>query len=190
MKYFSIDIETGGLDPEKESLLEVAVVFDDLKNPMALTDLPVFHKYIKAETYNISAWSGANLNRIFQILNEGTNPDIIALEQFIPAFKYWIKKCHNFADVPPINLAGKNIGALDMRFLDYYTNFTAEVKPNFRYIDPAILYFNLDKDESMPGMNKCLTRIGLSTDSAHDAVTDALDTVKLIRAKFLNTQQG
>lgn len=50
MKYVSIDIETTGLDPEKNQILTIGAVIEDTSNPgVAVNDLPSFHGAIHYE---------------------------------------------------------------------------------------------------------------------------------------------
>lgn len=46
MKYISIDIETSGLDPEKNKILSFAAIMEDTSNPLPIEDLPKFKAII------------------------------------------------------------------------------------------------------------------------------------------------
>jgi inhibitor of KinA sporulation pathway (predicted exonuclease) len=48
------------------------------------------------------------------------------------------------------------------------------------------LFMNWQKDESLPNLNKCIERAGLTGEVSHDAVDDAIDVVRVIRAATNN----
>ena len=56
MKYFSLDIETTGLDKENHQVLEIGGVIDDLETPLPLSQLPEFHCYVTHDVYNVSEY--------------------------------------------------------------------------------------------------------------------------------------
>lgn len=56
MKYFSLDLETTGLDENKHQVIEIGGVIDDLENPLPIDDLPTFHCYVTHDTYNVSEY--------------------------------------------------------------------------------------------------------------------------------------
>jgi hypothetical protein len=53
-----------------------------------------------------------------------------------------------------------------------------------RVIDPAILYFDMEKDDKLPDMKKCMDRAGLAGEVPHKAYDDALIILKLLRNKM------
>jgi hypothetical protein len=68
MKYVVIDIETTGVDPENNQILEFGAVIEDSANPLPIEEIPKFKCVILHDSYNGSAFA-INLNRrIFDIL--------------------------------------------------------------------------------------------------------------------------
>ena len=51
MKYVSIDLETTGLDPENNDIIEFGAVIDDLRDMKPVEELPRFHAYIVKDEY-------------------------------------------------------------------------------------------------------------------------------------------
>lgn len=62
MKYLSIDIETTGIDPERNQILSIGAVIEDTNNPKPLDDLPAFHGVIKRWDISGSMFA-INLNK-------------------------------------------------------------------------------------------------------------------------------
>lgn len=81
MKIASIDVETGGLDPEKDSLLEVGIVLDDLMREET-EDLPTFRAVIVSpdRRYSVSAFAGQSARSIWDEL-ESPDLDMARIEE-------------------------------------------------------------------------------------------------------------
>ena len=83
-----------------------------------------------------------------------------------------------------INIAGKNVSSFDIPFLNAKIKDWEGLRFLNRSIDPAILYFDLENDVSLPDMKTCMQRAGIDGEVAHTAMEDALVVVKLLRNKF------
>ncbi len=82
-----------------------------------------------------------------------------------------------------LNVAGKNFATFDKRFLENLADWSKMFKIRQRIIDPAILFVDWDNDDALPGLETCKQRADLvDTVVTHDAVEDALDVIKVIRA--------
>jgi len=46
MKYISIDIETTGLDPQQNDIIEFGAIIEDSNDPKPLEELPQFQTYV------------------------------------------------------------------------------------------------------------------------------------------------
>ena len=46
MRYISIDIETSGLDPEKNKVLSIGAIIEDTENPLPFADVPKFNAIV------------------------------------------------------------------------------------------------------------------------------------------------
>jgi len=87
-----------------------------------------------------------------------------------------------------INAAGKNFGAFDCPFLEEKTSICKHVKFRHRFLDPGPMYMT-KSDDAVPGLDECLRRIGIQNPIiAHTAIEDAIDVIKVIRFKLLETK--
>lgn len=83
-----------------------------------------------------------------------------------------------------LNVAGKNFATFDKRFLEKLEAWNKLFKVRQRIIDPAILFVDWNEDEALPGLDKCKQRVGLNSVVTHDAVDDALDVIRVLRAEY------
>lgn len=198
MRYLSIDIETTGLTPENCDILQFAAVIDDLKHPKPLDELPKFEAIIlKRDGYQGHPYALSMHSNIFKKIDMAIKKnfeicpitgvrflEICELPQALEVFllSNGFEQSHGRIYV---NVAGKNIGQFDLPFLNAKIKDWGSIKFLSRVIDPAILYFDIQKDISLPDMKSCLERAGLAEEVPHTALEDALIVVKLLRKKLL-----
>lgn len=194
MKYVVIDIETTGVDPENNQILEFGAVIEDSANPLPIEEIPKFkcivnHKSITGSPFAI------NMNaRIFNILAEFHSAKEIELRNKIAKehnildtrsmciyFASWVRENGLLG---PINIAGKNYAVFDKLFLDQTESWKYEVNCERRFLDPSILFVDWEKDIKLPSLDDCLQRAGIPTQVTHDALQDAIDTLLCFRAKY------
>ena len=198
MRYLSIDIETTGLNPENCDIVQFAAVLDDLKNPKPLVELPKFEAIIiKRDGYQGHPFALSMHSNLFRKIDTAIkkNLDVCpetgvrflqicelpqALEVFLLSNGFDQKYGKMY-----VNVAGKNIGQFDLPFLNAKIKDWGSIKFLSRVIDPAILYFDIQNDISLPDMKTCLERADLAEEVAHTALEDALVVVKLLRKKLL-----
>lgn len=190
MKYVSIDIETTGLNPDRNQIIEFAAVIDDLVSPV--DKLPKFHLYIMHKDYVVSPYTAILHRRIFEKFENNKLTDypqesidanketFIVQEDLEFYFSNFLFK--NGYKVPmQITVAGKNFATFDLLFIKKLN--WQKIKFNRRMLDPAILY--MDKsDETLPNTEECLKRANINKKVSHAALDDALDVVNLIRNKM------
>lgn len=193
MKYVSIDIETTGVDPVENDIIEFAAVIDDISNKKSISDLPRFHRYIKKDGYYAcDAQAAAMHKEIFKKLSQDSD-DCIYINDLMYAFGNFLQD----NDITPnkygkiiLNVAGKNFGSFDYQFLknkiskEHWNNICFRK----RFIDPAILYYEKG-DFALPDLQTCIERYQKETQhiytwNSHNALDDALEVVKLIRYKL------
>ena len=198
MKYLSIDIETTGLDASNCDILQFAAVIDDLKNPKPLESLPKFEAmFIKKNGYHGHPYALSMHSEMFKKIDfaikkkldvcPDTGVRFMEIEALPTALDVFLMQ-NGFEpryDKQYVNVAGKNIGQFDLQFLNAKIKDWGRIKFLSRVIDPAILYFDLQKDIALPDMKTCLERAGLTEEVAHTAYEDALLVIKLIRTKLL-----
>ena len=82
-----------------------------------------------------------------------------------------------------INAAGKNFATFDKLFLQKLPNWSAKIQIRQRVIDPAIMFVDWLQDGSLPNLQTCIQRASLEGEVTHDALQDAFDVIRVIRAK-------
>ena len=195
MIYFSIDIETTGLSPKHNDILEIAAVVDDLDKDIPVEELPFFHCFIYNEEnqYRVSPYTALMHERIWKILDNRKNEhyEFYKKEEVGNSFYDWLNHLLiqgimlDFdGNKYKINVAGKNFDSFDRQFLIEHRIFNPEkVEIHKRTIDPAILFFK-KSDECLPSSEKCRERLGIKAEGMHTALGDAKDVVKLVRSKL------
>lgn len=185
MKYVAIDLETSGLNPETDQVLEMAAVVDDLTSP--LESLPRFRAYVRHNTYHGSA-AALYMNReILKILSLPDSLDVVDAEAVMWKFYNFLTGPGGIPVIDPtlplkVVAAGKNFASFDQKFISKLPN-GHYVKFHHRVMDPTMLYF--EKSDVVPPDSKlCMERAGLPGEVEHTALADALMVVKLIRKKL------
>ena len=190
MKYISIDIETTGLNHDICNILEFAAVADDLKTQLPLESLPTFQIYILQDHYIGEPYALGIHAEIFKKLAnwKKTGINVCTPADLLPRFHTFLTtSCgHTNGDGPiKINVAGKNFGNFDSKFLEKLPHHSLLVKFNHRILDPAILYLDLEKDtDTLPSTETCMKRAGIDGEVKHTALEDALNVVRLLRKKY------
>jgi DNA polymerase III epsilon subunit-like protein len=198
MKYLSIDIETTGLNPKTCDILQFAAVLDDTSNPKPIEDLPRFEAIFIQESYKGDPFALSMHSEIFKKIaisrkkNLEYCPDnnihFMIIDHLPTALAtFLLKNDFSFSEKNSniyINIAGKNVSSFDIPFLNAKIKDWGGIRFLNRSIDPAILYFDLENDDSLPDMKTCMQRAGIDGEVAHTAMEDALVVVKLLRNKF------
>jgi hypothetical protein len=183
MRICSIDIESTGLSEECD-ILEFGAVLDDSSKPhISVKDLPTFHCYFTADTYNGEPYALSMHPVIFRRIAE-REPGFTYVNpfKFGNMFKNFLidNGYTKSRDLVYINVAGKNPGSMDMPFLTKKTDVAKHVRMRHKVLDPGIMWMK-HSDESIPGLGECKKRAGLPEEVAHNAIDDAIDVVKLLR---------
>jgi DNA polymerase III epsilon subunit-like protein len=198
MKFASIDIETTGLSPENSDILQFAVVLDDLKNPRPLEELPRFQAIFMQDSYNGNPFALSMHSEIFKKIDMAKKKNLEYCPDqdihFMPIdhlpialTAFFLKNDYHRNDKNGniyINPAGKNLSSFDIPFLKSKIKDWGSIYFLNRSIDPAILYFDLENDNSLPDMKKCMERAGILGEVTHNALEDAFVVVKLLRHKM------
>jgi oligoribonuclease len=200
MKYVAIDIETTGLDSEVCQILQVGAVIEDTVLIPKLEDLPRFSCIVEYPTYTGRPFALDMNNWILKILAslERANKDervTIRKEHHIMrdglvarALYEWLRGNgiqpvkDSKSEQVQINVAGKNFATFDRLFLEKLPGWSTLIQVKQRIIDPAVIFTDWQEDESLPNLNTCIKRAGLTGEVTHDAVQDAVDVVRVLRA--------
>jgi len=200
MKYFSIDLEMTGLDPNNHQILEFAAIYEDTKTKLSREEIPKFERIINHKEL-VGSPVALNLNaRLVKILagledvwgndkrDYMEDYNIIGLGQLAGDFYQFIYenlakdaafKSNKDGSIT-INVAGKNFGTFDLQFINQIKGFKNKVRISQRILDPAMFYFE-HHDERLPNLLDCKKRAGLKGKVTHKAIEDAWDVVQLIR---------
>ncbi len=201
MQYVSLDIETTGLDPKKNQIVEVGAVLDEIGNTTPIEELPKFravllhdemvmgtycanlHKNLWLETLDIISLHKEALKRYEAHQVKDTlycRPH--KLEEFFHNWLYRSLSLPSDTRGIKINIAGKNPGTFDIPFLEALPGWQGLVKFHRRVLDPASHCIQPD-DEHIPDLQECLRRCGFEDTVKHTAVDDAIDIIRVIRQR-------
>jgi hypothetical protein len=206
MLYCSIDIETSGLDHEKNNLLSISVIVEDTKLKLPFEEIPKFNAIIP--DFNIYGSPRALVmnSKIIDLIAEyhDTNQTNIKKLEEKTGYKFIIKekltfKLYEFlclngygdglkvtkfdGNTPPltINVAGKNFGTFDKLFLQQLPWWQKLIRTRQRVLDPSILMVDWKKDTSLPNLTTCKERAGIEGVVTHNALEDAWDVIEVLR---------
>jgi oligoribonuclease len=197
MKYVSIDVETTGLDPETCQIIQIGAVIEDTLMQKPVDELPRFQCLVEHQHLSGSPFALKMNSEILAKLGELERADrkdrseIRKLHNILPtslvakSFKMWLSS-NGFesTDDSPISItaAGKNFATFDKLFLQKIPGWNASISIKQRVIDPAILFMDWQTDETLPNLKQCMERAGIDGEVTHDALQDAIDVVRVIRA--------
>jgi oligoribonuclease len=203
MKFLSIDVETTGLDPDKDLLLEFAAV--EFDTSIAIGDqhgasfravvVPAGPEGLTVPLHVLSMHSATGLWQELAIadaaLKKNEDNPVISVENGLSLvacrradvlllFKQWLKDNH-IDHAGRLNIGGKNV-MFDMSFMERCGQPGEwEKMVRYRTLDPGILYLDLKNDDRVPGMESCIRRSGIKMDGViHSALADAIITGKMI----------
>ena len=203
MIYTSIDIETTGIDPKTDQILEFAAIIENTSNPLELNNIPKFEAIIYHSKICGSPFA-LNLNsKIIEIIANippsYTNAygdyikkyNIISPQDLGFKFYDFIVENTDFSISPkslkPLKIlaAGKNFGSFDKQFLYNLPEFTEYITFNHRSINPAEHFTDYVNDVEPPSLNVCLERAGYKNSIvSHKAIDDAWDVIKVLRTQY------
>ena len=203
MLYVSIDIETSGLNPKKNQILSCGAIIEDTSKSLSFEDCPKFyatviHRNIKGSPKallmnmdvikDISDYIENDRNDALN--NEVGNYNPIFVETFTLTSSFTsflhangIKPDSRFQRYK-INVAGKNFAAFDMLFLNNVPGWLGFIDIRKRILDPAILYFDVNNDDTLPSLDVCKKRANIDGNVSHNALLDAWDVIQVLRNKL------
>lgn len=193
MRYVCIDIETTGLDPVNDQILQFAAVIrdtDKMSEPMEQS--PTMVCYVEHNRYQGQPYALA-LNA--GILSELAKPKekrkmkTVSYDQLAYSFANFLtangyEYSMNSRRVSFIG-AGKNFGTFDLQFLKNLPGWLSTIATDSRVLDPAMLFIK-PTDKKLPGLKNCLQRIGIEKEISHDALEDVHDTIIALETGLSN----
>jgi hypothetical protein len=172
--------------------LEFGAVLDDLGEMKTIEQLPRFQCYFVQEKYTGSPYALSMHPKIFKEIANFKSDGIYAKSgNFLKASKFGILFAKFLVNNGykeengkiTITAAGKNFGAFDLQFLKKQTNLLDFVNIRHRILDPSILFLEKE-DVTLPSTDICKMRAKVDGEIKHDAISDAIDVIKLIRCKL------
>lgn len=189
--YYSIDIETTGISPDSDQILEIGIVVEEVGSNKPLSELYRFKSIVMHPRYEGSAYAIMLNERIWKMLANRKEYEEhgVQFNDFydIPkAIKTWLD---NIPDELKeydngrykLVCAGKNVGTFDYQFLKRLPNWNKYFIPTVRFIDPAMLYLDWKIDNSLPSLSDCKKRANLDELVTHDSIEDAWDVIQVMR---------
>jgi oligoribonuclease (3'-5' exoribonuclease) len=191
--YVSIDIETLGLDPNNNKVIEIACVLDNSKHRINykevdsyVANLPTFHCYIAHESYDGNAKAIEMNQKAINLIKEGKHSDIVNINDVSLLLTDWFKGHNVTSRIMP---AGKNFAGFDRPFLENIVGVKKCLNKLLihRTLDPALYFFDANVDAKIPDMQQCFNKAGIHKTVSHTAVDDAQDVIKLLRYNWDKT---
>lgn len=184
MKYFSIDIETTGLDKYRHQVLQIGIVFEDTEKNIPVEDLPYKEFYINQGDLTFSEYA-LQMHVDSGLLDEYFAVEKVYMREAVDELCAWFKELgikQNETDGRyEIVVAGKNYNAFDRQFLHEFYSWDMNIKEHRRVLDPTLFYVDWEDDITPPSLSICLNRADLDDEVSHDAIEDARDVIRLIR---------
>lgn len=212
MKFAVIHLQTGGFNFHEHSILEFACIVEDTSKKLPFNDIPKYNVLVENEIYKGEAYAFHFNREIFHQLS--LSPDrrtkpVVKYENLAQNFQIWISayintKVANFNSQSDINsfteegvsspvfnhtillnAAGKNFSNFHLNFIKKIPHINDYIRFTHRFMDPSILYLDVNIDEFLPGAETCKQRAGLSHSGKHtDTLLECWDTLQLFRTKL------
>lgn len=192
MKYAAIDIETTGLDRERDQVLQVAAVLEDTSKPdTPIAELPTFEALICYDRLSGAPFA-LNMNREIVALLATASPGKVDFrDRRVEVFENknavvfaaieWLQAHHTNGG--PLEkphkfvAAGKNASGFDLPFMGE----TFQQRFHHRVIDVGSVALGANRDywqkDAPPGMRE----LHEGDEPTHDALEDACDVIRLLR---------
>lgn len=204
MKYVSIDIETGGLDPLVHPILEVGAVCAEIGKPGIRSTFRALIVPKDMDKIVVSPYTALLHRRVWESLEafkknkRPTGTQVIGLTDTVGCLfaceignqlrrwvnEVWPRNTNTDPQLcnvgrPKITIAGKNISTFDLPFLRAQTDIDKHLDIRHRTL-AVTSHFYRPGDECLPNLDTCLERAGINKRTEHGALSDALLVCDLI----------
>lgn len=174
MFILSVDVETSGLNPEINQIIELALVLFNTETK----ERKKASWLVQHENYTGDAFALAMNKEIFDELKEPSkSKEFIISHKYLGEYIDLFLKTNNVS--LPVTVCGKNFGSFDLLFLKKIKDFNPDWF-HHRNLDIGTLFFQIDKDDCLPSLSECKKRAGLPDKVSHRALDDANDIIDLI----------
>ncbi len=179
MNLFFIDTETGGLDPQKHSILSVGIAIATETEIIDKIEIKIKEPKIKA----VKAALKINRIDIDELVKVADDP-VTAVEKILALIK---RHPNLYRDKQRIVVFGHNVyfdvsflrrlfGFTDYRYEDYFCHRTVDTSSILRFLSLRKMF---DKDIS--GLDSALNHFNMNENPRHEALQDAVLTARLFQ---------
>ena len=186
MQFLSIDLETTGLNPEKDQILEFGCIIGDLDYNTDIMELPSWQTYFYYDRIEGDPFAlGMNHEILTLIAKRPTGFEFIHPDELAGQLNDFLsRKLGKYATNQDILVAGKNFDKFDRQFLNRLKRFNTYINLTKGALDPGNLYFNPLLDTKLPSLKTCCERANITPYKEHTALGDARTVVALIREYY------
>lgn len=194
MQLLAIDLETTGLDPKTDQILEIGMVHQ-AKDGGRRT----FHAYVTHSVYSgnaIALSMNADILRTIGKLetarrkNEEMVETLLEYEEAAFHIANWFKFLADTEGVSKFVPTGKNVGSFDLAFLKMLPGWEAAGKYlHHRCMDPGPI-FTRPSDEVPPDLKECMVRAGIPAQVDHRALSDATAVLDVLHQRQIRHEDG
>jgi oligoribonuclease (3'-5' exoribonuclease) len=175
--YLAIDIETSGLSPERNQILEIGAVLNVLDKP--IMECPTFYATVWHETIVGSLYAlKLNASLIARLADgEGKSPGDVGT-----GFRSWLHNLRAAFNIEQFHLLGKNVGSFDKPFLEASLPYWPFEWFSYRCLEVGSMYATPEGIPSQSVLARTLT--GCFPGEEHNALYDARVSLALARDKW------
>jgi oligoribonuclease (3'-5' exoribonuclease) len=197
MKFISLDLETTGLNPSTDQIIQFAAIMVDTEQPMEMW--PAINLLVHHERYAGEAFALQMNQKILHKIATAKDFDFVVGNSPQAGFmlgsspfpepkhvyveSLWLTYSsfiHHYTNIPISRqknvYAGFNIGCFDMQFL--FNHISQSWGNHHRYLEVSPLYMGMKKNNNKVPSSSEVVRDLLGEEVSHDALQDALQAAK------------
>lgn len=172
--YVAIDIETTGLNPQTDQILEVAAVAN-CKDKRVI-DCPTFHEVVKQERIQGTPQALSMNAELIKKISDGEG-------RLLAAVMWRLRNFLESLEQDEFIAVGSNVGSFDMQFLKMETGFPCELFSH-RSLDINSLYADNNGVANHKGIEAGVAKKFDIPGKPHQALYDSRLALALMRSKF------
>lgn len=179
--YVSIDIETTGLDPDTDQILEVAAVIDDRSR--RVKDCPIFQTIVKHDRISGQPRALEMNADLIMAISGGIGQTPQQMCHGLGVFLRQHLSEERQASGDRYIALGKNFASFDWQFLTRVLNFPEHFF-SYRMLDVGSLYAEEDGMKSLTALSEAVAEDFEIDGAPHQALYDARVALALARLKW------
>lgn len=199
MRYVSVDIETSGLDYEKNKILSFGAIIEDTTKKLPFDELPKFNAVVIQREIVGSPRALTMNSHLIDYIGQYLDADENLKKEIekISGYKFYeeekiVDEFYDFLGTQgystlvlnkpyTLNVAGKNFATFDKLFLEQLPKWKKLIRVRQRIIDPSVMFCDWSNDDALPSLTDCKKRANLDEVVSHNALEDAWDVIQLLR---------